>query len=166
MRQLASHRLLDIPPGPENPFQFDCRNVLILTLLLDPGNRGPSSAFELSKCTGHLEEHTLDLLRICGAKDRRLRPGLDALLKDAARGRFDVVLAWVAASAGHRHDDAGGPDDASALLPGPSPRGIGLKRCNAPLSPTPAPVGRPSSPRHDYGRIGGRYARRVGSQEV
>ena len=33
-------------------------------------------------------------LRISGAKDRRLRPGLDALLKDAMRGRFDVVLAW------------------------------------------------------------------------
>ena len=73
---------------------------------------------------------------ISGAKDRRLRPGLDALLKDATRGRFDVVLAWAldrlgrslvgsaghigragscwsrfgAASAGHRHDDAGGPD--------------------------------------------------------
>ena len=31
---------------------------------------------------------------ISGAKDRRLRPGLDALLKDAMRGRFDVVLAW------------------------------------------------------------------------
>jgi DNA invertase Pin-like site-specific DNA recombinase len=31
---------------------------------------------------------------ISGAKDRRLRPGLDALLKDATRGRFDVVLAW------------------------------------------------------------------------
>jgi DNA invertase Pin-like site-specific DNA recombinase len=31
---------------------------------------------------------------ISGAKGRRQRPGLDALLKDAARGRLDVVLAW------------------------------------------------------------------------
>jgi DNA invertase Pin-like site-specific DNA recombinase len=31
---------------------------------------------------------------ISGAKDRRLRPGLDALLKGATRGRIDVVLAW------------------------------------------------------------------------
>ena len=29
-----------------------------------------------------------------GAKGRLQRPGLDALLKDATRGRFDVVLAW------------------------------------------------------------------------
>jgi DNA invertase Pin-like site-specific DNA recombinase len=31
---------------------------------------------------------------ISGAKGRDKRPGLDALLKDATRGRFDVVLAW------------------------------------------------------------------------
>jgi DNA invertase Pin-like site-specific DNA recombinase len=31
---------------------------------------------------------------ISGAKGRDKRPGLDALLKDAARGRFDVVMAW------------------------------------------------------------------------
>lgn len=30
--------------------------------------------------------------RICGAKARR--PGLDALMQDARRGRFDVVLVW------------------------------------------------------------------------
>src|ERR1700685_2793621 len=29
-----------------------------------------------------------------GAKGRNQRPGLDALLKDASRGRFDVVMAW------------------------------------------------------------------------
>ena len=29
-----------------------------------------------------------------GAKGRNQRPGLDALLKDASRGRFNVVLAW------------------------------------------------------------------------
>jgi DNA invertase Pin-like site-specific DNA recombinase len=31
---------------------------------------------------------------ISGAKGRKDRPGLDALLKDAQRGRFDVVMAW------------------------------------------------------------------------
>lgn len=31
---------------------------------------------------------------VSGAKGRNQRPGLDALLKDAARGRFDVVMAW------------------------------------------------------------------------
>lgn len=31
---------------------------------------------------------------VSGAKGRHQRPGLDALLKDAARGRFDVVMAW------------------------------------------------------------------------
>jgi DNA invertase Pin-like site-specific DNA recombinase len=31
---------------------------------------------------------------VSGAKSRNQRPGLDAMLKDAGRGRFDVVLAW------------------------------------------------------------------------
>jgi DNA invertase Pin-like site-specific DNA recombinase len=31
---------------------------------------------------------------VSGAKRRDQRPGLDAILKDASRGRFDVVLAW------------------------------------------------------------------------
>jgi DNA invertase Pin-like site-specific DNA recombinase len=31
---------------------------------------------------------------VSGAKSRSQRPGLDALLKDASRGRFNVVLAW------------------------------------------------------------------------
>ncbi len=31
---------------------------------------------------------------VSGAKGRNRRPGLDALLKDASRGRFNVVLAW------------------------------------------------------------------------
>jgi DNA invertase Pin-like site-specific DNA recombinase len=31
---------------------------------------------------------------ISGAKGRDKRPGLDALLKDAARGKFDIALAW------------------------------------------------------------------------
>lgn len=31
---------------------------------------------------------------VSGAKGRNQRPGLDTLLKDATRGRFDVVLAW------------------------------------------------------------------------
>ncbi len=31
---------------------------------------------------------------ISGGKGRNQRPGLDALLKNASRGRFDVVMAW------------------------------------------------------------------------
>lgn len=31
---------------------------------------------------------------ISGAKGREQRPGLDAMLKDATRGRFDVVMVW------------------------------------------------------------------------
>ena len=31
---------------------------------------------------------------ISGSKGRDKRPGLDAMLKDATRGRFDVVMAW------------------------------------------------------------------------
>jgi DNA invertase Pin-like site-specific DNA recombinase len=31
---------------------------------------------------------------VSGAKGRNQRPGLDALLKDASRGRFNVALAW------------------------------------------------------------------------
>jgi len=31
---------------------------------------------------------------VWGAKKRDKRPGLDALLKDASRGKFEIVLAW------------------------------------------------------------------------
>ena len=31
---------------------------------------------------------------VSGSKGRNQRPGLDALLKDASRGRFNVVLVW------------------------------------------------------------------------
>ncbi len=31
---------------------------------------------------------------IAGAKGREKRPGLDALLKDAARRKFDLIAAW------------------------------------------------------------------------
>ena len=31
---------------------------------------------------------------ISGSKGREQRPGLDKLLKDASRGKFDVVMAW------------------------------------------------------------------------
>jgi DNA invertase Pin-like site-specific DNA recombinase len=37
---------------------------------------------------------TYDDNGISGAKGRDKRPGLDALLKDAMRGRFDVVMVW------------------------------------------------------------------------
>ena len=31
---------------------------------------------------------------LSGAKDRKQRPGLDQMLSDASRGKFDVVMAW------------------------------------------------------------------------
>jgi DNA invertase Pin-like site-specific DNA recombinase len=31
---------------------------------------------------------------ISGAKGRKDRPGLDRMLNDASRGKFDVVMAW------------------------------------------------------------------------
>jgi DNA invertase Pin-like site-specific DNA recombinase len=31
---------------------------------------------------------------VSGAKDRKQRPGLDRMLNDASRGKFDVVMAW------------------------------------------------------------------------
>jgi DNA invertase Pin-like site-specific DNA recombinase len=34
---------------------------------------------------------------ISGAKGRRDRPGLDEMLKQAQRGKFDVVMAWAIA---------------------------------------------------------------------
>jgi DNA invertase Pin-like site-specific DNA recombinase len=38
--------------------------------------------------------HTYKDEGVSGAKGRSGRPGLDAMLKDATRGRFDVVMAW------------------------------------------------------------------------
>jgi DNA invertase Pin-like site-specific DNA recombinase len=31
---------------------------------------------------------------VSGAKGRNQRPGLDAMLKDASRGRFNVAVVW------------------------------------------------------------------------
>jgi DNA invertase Pin-like site-specific DNA recombinase len=38
--------------------------------------------------------HVYDDAGISGAKGRDKRPGLDAMLKDAGRAKFDVVMAW------------------------------------------------------------------------
>lgn len=38
--------------------------------------------------------HTYEDAAISGAKGRDKRPGLDAMMKDAARGRFDLVMVW------------------------------------------------------------------------
>lgn len=37
---------------------------------------------------------TFDDAGISGAKGRDMRPGLDLMLKEATRGKFDVVMAW------------------------------------------------------------------------
>src|SRR5947209_7563552 len=50
--------------------------------------------------TGAAEHHGWQVVAeyadngISGAKGREARPGLDQLLKDATRGRVDVVMAW------------------------------------------------------------------------
>ena len=38
--------------------------------------------------------HTYEDAAISGAKGRDKRPGLDRMMKDAARGRFDLVMVW------------------------------------------------------------------------
>lgn len=38
--------------------------------------------------------HTYEDAAISGAKGRDKRPGLDAMMKDATRGRFDLVAVW------------------------------------------------------------------------
>jgi len=57
---------------------------------------------------------------VSGAKGRDQRPGLDAMLKDASRGRFDVVLAWALDRLGRSLidllDTLGGLDAASVAL--------------------------------------------------
>src|SRR5690349_3025075 len=46
------------------------------------------------------KHHSLDIVQvyidngISGAKGRDKRPGLDAALKDAVRGKYDVLMAW------------------------------------------------------------------------
>jgi resolvase-like protein len=52
---------------------------------------------------------------ISGAKGRDKRPGLDKLLQDAARARFDVVMAWALDKA---RAFTGGPDRHSAVVGG------------------------------------------------
>jgi len=65
---------------------------------------------------------------ISGAKGRNGRPGLDSMLKDASRRKFDIVMAWAIdrlgrslsdlldtiGPAGHRHDDTHGQARVSA----------------------------------------------------
>jgi DNA invertase Pin-like site-specific DNA recombinase len=46
------------------------------------------------------ERRGWEVIEVCsdaglsGAKDRKQRPGLDQMLSDASRGKFDVVMAW------------------------------------------------------------------------
>src|SRR6516162_8840924 len=91
---------------------------------------------ELRQVAGRRGWHVVEVYSdagISGAKGRNGRPGLDSMLKDASRRKFDIVMAWaidrlgrslsdlldtiqprslrrglVSRSAGHRHDDADG----------------------------------------------------------
>ncbi len=49
---------------------------------------------EIATARGWQIVATFDDAGISGAKGRQDRPGLDALLKEAQRGAFDVVMAW------------------------------------------------------------------------
>jgi DNA invertase Pin-like site-specific DNA recombinase len=49
---------------------------------------------EIAKARGWEIVATFNDAGISGAKGRKDRPGLDAMLKEAQRGAFDVVMAW------------------------------------------------------------------------
>ena len=49
---------------------------------------------EIAKARGWQIVATFNDAGISGAKGRKDRPGLDAMLKEAQRGAFDVVMAW------------------------------------------------------------------------
>jgi DNA invertase Pin-like site-specific DNA recombinase len=50
---------------------------------------------QIAKRRGWEVVHEYHDAGISGAKSRDARPGLDQMLKDAQRRRFDVVMAWV-----------------------------------------------------------------------
>jgi DNA invertase Pin-like site-specific DNA recombinase len=49
---------------------------------------------EIAQARGWQIVATFNDAGISGAKGRKDRPGLDAMLKDASRHRFDIVMAW------------------------------------------------------------------------
>ncbi|MGC1922943.1 MAG: recombinase family protein, partial [Pseudolabrys sp.] len=49
---------------------------------------------EVAKGRGWESVATFNDAGISGAKERKDRPGLDQMLKDASKGRFDVVMTW------------------------------------------------------------------------
>jgi DNA invertase Pin-like site-specific DNA recombinase len=49
---------------------------------------------EVAERRGWVLVETYQDAGISGSKGRAQRPGLDALLKDASRRKFDVVMAW------------------------------------------------------------------------
>src|SRR6516165_1723074 len=53
-----------------------------------------ASLTEVAKGRGWEIVATFNDAGISGAKGRKDRPGLDQLLKDASKGRFDVVMTW------------------------------------------------------------------------
>jgi resolvase-like protein len=62
---------------------------------------------------------------ISGAKGRNGRPGLDSMLKDASRRKFDIVMAWAIYRLGRSLTDPARHDPAprslwGGLVPGPA----------------------------------------------
>ena len=49
---------------------------------------------QIAECRGWEVIHEYHDAGVSGAKGREARPGLDEMLKDAQRRRFDIVMAW------------------------------------------------------------------------
>ena len=49
---------------------------------------------QIAECRGWEVIHEYQDAGVSGAKGREARPGLDEMLKDAQRRRFDIVMAW------------------------------------------------------------------------
>jgi DNA invertase Pin-like site-specific DNA recombinase len=72
------------------------RAALYLRVSTD-GQSTENQLLELQRVAELREWHVVDLYEdagVSGAKGREERPGLDSLLKDAARRKFDLVAAW------------------------------------------------------------------------
>ncbi|GHF14654.1 resolvase [Kordiimonas sediminis] len=61
------------------------------------GQNTQNQRMELEKTAKHRDWEIVEVYEdagISGAKGRNKRPALDALMKDAVRGKFDIVMVW------------------------------------------------------------------------
>src|SRR4029077_6471308 len=71
----------------------------------------------IAKGCGWTIVETYSDVGISGAKERRDRPGLDRMLNDAHRGKFDVVLAWAMVRVGRSFNRSAQHDPNARSLP-------------------------------------------------